>query len=264
MALTITSTVTLNNGVEMPLLGLGVWQIPNGPAAIQAVKSAIDTGYRLIDTAAAYGNEESVGQAIRQSGVDRSELFITTKVWNSDQGYQRTFDACRQSLEWLGLAHVDLYLIHWPVEGRWQGSWRALVELQQAGKCRAIGVSNFEISHLNELFALSDVVPAVNQVEFNPFRFRRELEAFCRQQDIELEAYSPLTRGMELGDPRVRQLAAKYHRTPAQILIRWPLQKGIVVIPKSANPQRIRENAGVFDFALSPEDMAMLDAIGPV
>ena len=262
MALSITSTVRLNNGVEMPWLGLGTWQAPQGQVALHAVTSALKVGYRLIDTAAAYGNEESVGEAVRESGLDRGEVFITTKVWTSDQGYRPTLTACQQSLQRLGLSYVDLYLIHWPAPGRWPESWRAMTELLAQGKCRAIGVSNFEISHLEELRRFSNLIPAVNQIEFNPFVYRKELSDYCRRQGIQLESYSPLTRGERLQDPRLRRMAATYGKTPAQVLIRWALQHSAVVIPKSIHPERIRENAEIFDFAISPQDMEVLDHLG--
>ena len=206
-----------------------------------------------------YENEAEVGAAVREGPVAREELFITTKVWNNDQGYDESQVACRKSLSRLGLDYVDLYLIHWPVPEKWQGSWRAMEELQAQGLCRSIGVSNFSIRHLDELRSLSAVTPAVNQVEFHPFAFQRDLLEYCRQHEILLEAYSPLTRGGKLGHPALVALGAKYGKTPAQILLRWPLQHGIAVIPKSSHRARIRENAELFDFELSVEDMAILD-----
>ncbi|HEY3377702.1 MAG TPA: aldo/keto reductase [Armatimonadota bacterium] len=261
MPLTLQSTVTLPHDVTMPLLGLGTFKASPGESTRQAVCAALAAGYRLIDTAAAYGNEESVGQALADSPLARREIFVTTKVWIDAQGYEPTLAACRRSLRALGLDYLDLYLIHWPVPDRWLESWRALMQLQQDGLCRAIGVSNCDIAHLERLRAYSPVVPAVNQVEFSPFLYRKALLDYCRAHGIQLEAYSPLTRGYRLSHPTVRALADKYGKTPAQLLIRWPLQHEVVVIPKSTHPARIRENADVFDFAISDEDMATLDGL---
>jgi len=260
MALSIISTVTLNNGVRMPVLGLGTWQLARGETVRRAVRVALDTGYRLIDTATVYGNEEDVGAAVAESGIDRRELFITTKLWITDVTYPRTLAACRRSLQRLRLNYLDLYLIHWPVPWLWPQAWRALITLQQEGLCRAIGVSNFEIRHLQAAMQLG-AVPAVNQAEFSPFLYRRELHDFCREHGIQLESYSPLTRGAKLRDPRVTALAQHYKKTNAQLFLRWALQHGVVTIPKSSHPERIRENADLFDFEINPEDMAALDAL---
>lgn len=257
--LTIKSTVTLNNGVNMPLLGLGVYQAV-GREGEQAVTWALEVGYRHIDTAKFYGNEVEVGRAVRQSGISREEVFIVTKLWNSDHGYDRARTAFHESRQRLDLGAVDLYLIHWPVSAQRGESWRALEDLYAEGQMRAIGVSNYTIPHLEELLATARVVPAVNQVEFHPWLYQRELLEFCRAHGIQLEAYSPLTKGERLRDPRLTEIARKYGKTPAQILIRWCLQHEVVVIPKSSNPQRIRENADVYDFEISAEDMCRLDA----
>lgn len=257
--LTIHSTVTLNNGVAMPLLGLGVYQAL-GRECEQAVTYALEAGYRHIDTAKFYGNEMEVGRAVRRSGIPRDEVFVVTKLWNSDHGYDRARAAFRASQERLGLGVVDLYLIHWPVSAQRGESWRALEDLYAAGQMRAIGVSNYTIEHLEALLATARVVPAVNQVEFHPWLYQKELLEFCRTHGIQLEAYSPLTKGERLRDPRLVEIARKYGKTPAQILIRWCLQHEVVVIPKSSNPQRIRENADVYDFEISAEDMCRLDA----
>jgi diketogulonate reductase-like aldo/keto reductase len=278
----IGKTLTLNDGHVIPQLGLGVWQIRAGAACEAAVRAALEAGYRHLDTAAIYGNEESVGAAIRTSGIPRENIFVTTKLWNSDHGNpERALDA---SLGKLKLDYVDLYLIHYPVRERRQ-SWRALEALRAKGKARSIGVSNFTISHLTELLAETGTVPAVNQVELHPYLYQRELVDFCAAQGIVIEAYSPLTHGERLNDPKLRAVAKRYPstarqppgrrspqsladrfsrrpatRSTAQILIRWALQRGFVVIPKSANPRRIFENADVFDFELTEEDMQLLDS----
>lgn len=261
IALDIGSTVRLNNGVQMPRLGLGVYQAPPGKETQAAVLRALECGYRHFDTARAYGNEADVGEAVRSSGIPRSEIFVTTKLWNADHGYDATLRAFEKSNERLGLGYIDLYLIHWPVQGLRADSWRAMTRLLGEGACRAIGVSNYTVRHLEEVLETSDVVPTVNQVEFSPFLFQRELLAFCREHGIQLEAYSPLTQGRKLDHPAIVAASRKYGRTPAQILIRWALQHDIVVIPKSTNPARIQENAQVFDFSLDAGDMEALDAL---
>ncbi|MGA2198926.1 MAG: aldo/keto reductase [Nitrososphaerales archaeon] len=246
----------------MPLLGLGVYQTTPGKATEEAVKSALRVGYRHIDTASLYGNEESVGRAVRGSGVPRDQVFVTTKLWNSDHGYDSALRACDESLRRLGLGYIDLYLVHWPVPELRGETWKALVELQRRGSCRAIGVSNYTVRHLDELLEGSKVVPDVDQVEFNPFLYQEELLGFCKERKIQLEAYSPLTRGHRLHHPVVLELGRTYSKSPAQILIRWSLQHGLVVIPKSARPERIRENSEVFDFEISAADMSRLDSLG--
>lgn len=262
MALALNSTTKLNSGVEMPVLGLGVYQIPAGRATEEAVKFALKIGYRHVDTAKLYGNEESVGKAIRESGLPRDQVFVTTKLWNSDHGYEAAIRAGEASLKRLGLGHIDLYLIHWPVQGLRDDSWRALVELKRRGVCRSIGVSNYTVKHLQELLADSDHIPDVNQVEFNPFLYQEELLSFCNENKIQLEAYSPLTRGYKLRHPVVVEVARRYSKSPAQVMIRWGLQHGLVVIPKSSRPERIRENSEVFDFEITAADMRKLDALG--
>jgi methylglyoxal/glyoxal reductase len=253
--------VELNDGNRMPWVGLGAYRIAAGKPCVQAVRRALSVGYRHIDTAALYGNEEDVGRAVRESGVPRDEVFVVTKLWNSDQGYASAIAACNESLAKLKLGYIDLYLIHWPEPRKRLDSWRALVELRKQGKCRSIGVSNYTIAHLKELMAHSDVVPSVNQVEFSPFLFQRELLDFCRSHDIQLEAYCPLTRGQKLPDPVVRAVAGRHRKTPAQVLLRWALQHEVVVIPKSAHTSRIEENAALFDFTLEKRDMDALDAL---
>ncbi|MFQ6608906.1 MAG: aldo/keto reductase [Fidelibacterota bacterium] len=258
--LKIDTKISLNNGVEMPLFGLGTFQSPRGKIVQDAVQCALKTGYRLIDTAKIYGNEKDVGISIRNSGIPREEIFVTTKLWNSDHGYDSAIAACRTSLKSLGLDFVDLYLIHWPVEGLRLESWRALETLYDEGKCRSIGVSNYMIGHLEELLEFCHVIPAVNQIEFSPYLYLTELLEFCQDQNIQLEAYSPLTKGRKLEDSQLITIADKYSKSTAQILIRWVLQKGVVVIPKSSHKERIVENSEVFDFSISPGDMLQLDS----
>ncbi len=259
MGLHLQSKATLHNGTGMPWLGLGVWRVPDEEVE-RAVATAIETGYRHIDTAAVYGNERGVGQAIRHCGVPRDELFITTKIWNKDQGYERTLQAFEESRRRLGLDTVDLLLIHWPGKTLYKETWRAFEKLYRDGYVRAIGVSNFKIHHLQDLLASCEIVPMVNQVEFHPLLHQRELLAFCREHQIQLEAWSPLMQG-NLDQPVLREIAEKYGKTPAQVVLRWDLQQEVVTIPKSVTPSRIRENANVFDFTLSDEDMARISAL---
>lgn len=255
-----TGGPTLNDGVTMPWLGLGVWQTKDGEEVIHAVKSAVETGYRSIDTAAGYNNEEGVGQAIRECGIARDELFITTKVRNPDQGYESTLQAFEVSRRKLGLDYVDLYLIHWPVKGKYRETWKALIHLQKEGLVKSIGVSNFQIHHLKNIIDDSGVVPVVNQVEFHPLLTQRELLQYCRGQNIQLEAWSPLMQG-HLDLPLLQELATRYGKTPAQIVLRWDLQQGVITIPKSVHAERIRENAGIFDFTLSDDDVKALEEL---
>lgn len=257
----LSDTVKLANGVEMPRLGLGVWKAKDGEEVQNAVKAAIQTGYRLIDTAAVYKNEEGVGKAIKESGVSREDLFITTKVWNDDQGYDSTLQAFEESRKKLGLEYIDLYLIHWPVKGKYKETWKALEKLYEDGLVKAIGVSNFQVHHLKDLLADAKVKPVVNQVEFHPYLTQKELLAYCNEENIQLEAWSPLMQGEVVRVDVIKELAEKYGKTPAQIVLRWDLQHGVVTIPKSVKEHRIRENADVFDFELSQEDMDKLDAL---
>lgn len=256
----LTDCTVLNNGVKMPWLGLGVWRVNEGNDVISSVKNALSAGYISIDTAAAYRNEEGVGQAIRESGIPRNDLFITTKVWNADQGYESTLAAFESSRKKLGLEYLDLYLIHWPVEGKFNDTWRALEKLYKDGLVRAIGVSNFHVHHLQKLMEQSDVVPAVDQVEFHPLLSQQTLRAFCKENGIQLEAWSPLMQG-NLDVPLLAELGAKYGKSPAQIVLRWDLQHGVVTIPKSITKHRIEENANVFDFELSEDDMKLIDSL---
>ena len=259
-------TVTLNNGVEMPQLGFGVFLVPPDEV-VEPVRAALDAGYRLIDTATLYGNEEGVGRAISESGVPRDELFVTTKVWNSDQGYDRTLEAFDNSLKLLGLDVVDLYLIHWPTPARdlYVDTWRALERIYADGRARAIGVSNFTVPHLDRVVAEGTVVPAVNQVELHPGFPQDELRAANARHGVVTEAWSPLGRGHGLLDrPEVVAIADAHGRTPAQVVLRWHLQLGVVAIPKSVRAERIRENVDVFAFELTPDEMAILSALdGP-
>jgi diketogulonate reductase-like aldo/keto reductase len=260
----IAERVASNQGVEIPWLGLGVFQTPAGAETRQSVRWALEAGYRMIDTAAMYGNEQDVGAAVRASSLARDDVFVTTKLWHSDHGFEAAQAAARRSSERLGLGPIDLYLIHWPRAASPEdrlGSWRALEKLQREGTCRAIGVSNYSIRHLEEIRANSDVRPAVNQVEFHPFVYDPALLDYCRQHDIRVEAYSPLTRGRRVDDPTIRAIAEVHGRTPAQVFVRWGLQHGLIEIPKSTHRDRIVENARVFDFALSSGEMARLDGL---
>lgn len=257
----IDSKVVLNNGVEMPYLGIGVYLLSSGYEANEALTYALEVGYRLIDTASYYGNEYDIGKVVRESSIPREQIIVTTKLWNSDHGYDNAIKAYHESLKILGLDYIDLYLIHWPVEGLRQDSWKALEKLYEEGKCRAIGVSNYTIKHLQELMDHSKTVPAVNQVEFSPFLYQEELLKFCKDHGIQLEAYSPLTRGNKFSNKTVIRLSQKYQKTPAQILLRWALEHGIVVIPKSANKKRIWGNANIFDFSLDEIDMQLLNKL---
>ncbi|RAS66171.1 diketogulonate reductase-like aldo/keto reductase [Lentzea atacamensis] len=255
--------VKLNNGVEMPQLGFGVWQVPDAEATT-AVAEALKAGYRSIDTAAAYGNEGGTGEAIARSGVDRDEVFVTTKLWNSDHGHDATLRAFDESVKKLGLDVLDLYLIHWPMPARdlYVETWKAFVQLQKEGRVRAIGVSNFQPAHLRRLIDETGVVPAVNQIELHPYLQQAELREFHAKHGIRTEAWSPLGQGGELlADPVVTEIAARHSRSAAQVVLRWHLQLGNVVIPKSVTPSRIRENIAVFDFELSDEEMAALSTL---
>ena len=258
------SRVRLSQGPEMPVLGLGVFQSTPGEETQRAVRWALELGYRLIDTAALYENEADVGAAIRASGLPREEVFVTTKLWHTNHGYAKARAAFEESRTKLGLDYVDLYLIHWPRADSPEdriGSWRALEELKAEGRCRAVGVSNYTQRHLDEIAAHSKLLPAVNQIEFHPFIYDPGILGYCAARGIRVEAYSPLTRNRRLDDPRIAGVARAVGRSPAQVLIRWGLQHGIVEIPKSVHRERIAENAAVFDFALSPAQMATLDAL---
>jgi diketogulonate reductase-like aldo/keto reductase len=259
-----TTTVTqdgrariLADGNEIALLGLGVWQVPDGPETENAVRGALELGYRHVDTAQAYGNEESVGRALRDSGVPREEVFITTKFYPAHNDPE---SEAQRSLERLGVDQLDLYIIHWPQGGpTW--AWPGMERAHQNGHARSIGVSNFSLSELDELLAVAETRPVVNQVQFSPFEYRRRLLEACEERNVALEAYSPLGTGRHLSDDRVRQIAERVARTPAQVLLRWCVQRDLIVVPKSTHRERIAENAEIFDFELSDEDMAALDGL---
>src|SRR5690606_31386942 len=261
MTKSLQGTVTLHNGVKMPYFGLGVYKIEDGNDVINSVKTALKFGYRSIDTAALYENEEGVGQAIKDSGIPREEIFVTTKVWNTDHGYENTLEAFDKSIAKLGLEYVDLYLIHWPGKDKFVDTWRALEKLYREGLVRAIGVSNFKPHHLQTLMEKSEEKPVINQVELHPYFQQKELREFCKEHDIVVEAWSPLGRGQVLDDPVLAEIGKKYGKTPAQVTLRWHLQNDIVIIPKSVTPSRIKENADIFDFELTAEDMEQIDQL---
>ena len=257
----LNNCTMLSNGVNIPWLGFGVFKINDGDEVVRAVRTALSIGYRSIDTASIYGNERGVGKAIKESNIPREEIFVTTKVWNSDQGYDNALNAFEESLKKLDTDYVDLYLIHWPGTDLYIKTWKALERIYQYGRARAIGVSNFHIHHLHNLMSHCDINPMINQVEFHPFLFQPELIRFCMDNNIQLEAWSPLTQGLHLNHPVIIGLAEKYEKTPAQILLRWDIQHCVVTIPKSVNRERIEENSRIFDFELTEEDMDSLDAL---
>jgi len=258
----LRSSTSLNHGGRMPWLGLGVFQIPSNDDAVRAVRTALDLGYRHIDTAALYHNERGVGRAIRESGIPREEIFLTTKVWNEDIRAGRIEAACEESLRRLGLDYVDLYLLHWPIKGRHAQSWRDMEKLQRAGRARAIGVSNYMVPHLEQILPGAEIVPAVNQIEFHPYLQSTALHEFCRARNIRLTAWSPLMQaGPLLHDPALAGIAAKHEKTVAQVVLRWALQIGVVTIPKSVHPERLAENADIFDFELDTTDLTAIAAL---
>jgi methylglyoxal/glyoxal reductase len=267
--LTVNSKVTLNNGVQMPVIGLGTYKAPEGEEVIHEVTWALHSGYRLIDTAKVYKNEEGVGKAIKESGIPREEIFVTTKLWNPDQGYESGLKAIDESLSKLGLGYVDLYLVHWPTADpdakksidRREVTWRAMEEIYKSGKAKAIGVSNYTIRHLEEMKKYATIFPTVNQVEFHPYLFQKELLDYCKANNIVLEAYRPLTNGKRIENEVLDNIAKKYGKTNAQILIRWSLEHGCVPLPKSVHKERVEENINVFNFELSEEDMKAIDAL---
>ena len=261
----LQSKAVLNNGVEMPWFGLGVFKVEEGPELVEAVKSAIKAGYRSIDTAAIYGNEKAVGEGIRAgieaTGIAREELFITSKVWNADQGYETTIAAYEESLKKLGLDYLDLYLVHWPSEGKYKDTWRALETLYKEKRVRAIGVSNFQIHHLQDVMKDAEIKPMINQVEYHPRLTQKELQAFCKEQGIQMEAWSPLMQGQLLDNETLQEIAEKHGKTTAQVILRWDLQNGVITIPKSTKEHRIIANADVFNFELTKEEMEKIDAL---
>lgn len=257
----IKGTFTLNNGVEMPYLGLGTFQSNEGAEVKNAIHFALDAGYRLIDTAAFYANEKGVGEAIREHEIDRSEVFVTTKVWNDDQGYDKTLKAFDASIDKLGFDYIDLYLVHWPVTGKFKDTWKALEKIYRDGRVKAIGISNFLKVHLDQLLPDVEIVPAVNQMEYHPYLIQQELVDLCRQNGIVYQAWSPLMLGRVFEVPLLKTLSKKYRKNQAQIVLRWSLQNGVASIPKSVNQQRIESNADIFDFELSADDMAAINAL---
>ncbi|BFP41045.1 aldo/keto reductase [Flavobacteriaceae bacterium GF1] len=257
----LQGTFTLNNGVKMPYFGLGVYLSKDGQEVIDAIKWAVECGYRHIDTASVYKNEDGVGEGVKQCGVPREDLFVVSKVWNSDQGYETTLKAFEASLERLDMEYLDLYLVHWPVAGKYKDTWKALEKLYAEGRIRAIGVSNFMRHHLEDLLTEASVVPMVNQMEFHPFLVQQDLIDFCNKNTIQYEAWSPMMQGKIFGMEEFQQLAVKYNKSIAQIVLRWDLQKGVVTIPKSSKKERIVANANIFDFELSESDVALLDAM---
>ena len=262
----MNSTITLNNGIEMPRLGLGVFRVENSSELVNAVKVAIKNGYRSIDGAAIYGNEEAMGEGIREgikeSGISREDLFITSKVWNADLGYESTIAAYEASLKRLGVDYLDLYLIHWPVEGKYKEAWRALEYLYKEGRVKAIGVSNFQVHHLQDLLKDAEIKPVINQVELHPYLSQEKVREFCKENDIQVEAWSPLMAGNGLLENDVlKEIAKKYNKTTAQVVLRWDLQSQVITIPKSTNEGRLIENIDIFDFNLSKDDMDKIDSL---
>jgi diketogulonate reductase-like aldo/keto reductase len=257
----INGTVQLANGVQMPYFGLGVFKTKDGQEVIDSVTYALDAGYRHIDTAAIYDNEEGVGIAIEKNATDRKDIFLTTKVWNADQGYDSTLKAFDTSLAKLKTDYLDLYLIHWPVKGKYKETWRALETLYADGRVKAIGVSNFLQHHLEDLFQTAKVIPMVDQLEFHPYLVQQPLLDFCEQQQVQYEAWSPLMQGKAFEVPLLKELAAKYQVSVAQLVLRWDLQKGVVTIPKSIRNERVISNADIFHFNISEEDVQKIAAL---
>ncbi|MCH4009095.1 aldo/keto reductase [Companilactobacillus sp.] len=264
MSLTMNSTITLNNGVKMPQLGMGVWQINNAGAA-QSVQWAIKHGYRAIDTAKQYGNEAGVGEGLAKALADnnlrRKDVFLTTKIFNGDQGYQSTLDNFEGQLNRLQTDYVDLLLIHWPVDGKYMDTWRALETIYREGKARAIGVSNFNISRLKDILKMASIKPAVNQMEFNPVCQEGDIKQFCDRHNIHLEAWSPLGGGRVLQNKVLESIADKYDKSVAQIILRWDLQRGVITIPKSVHEDRIVQNSDIYDFELSEDDVKLINGL---
>jgi len=258
MNLSLNTKLELNNGVKMPILGLGTWKM-KGKDAINSVRWALDAGYRHIDTAKLYGNEKEIGKVIKESDIPRKEIFLTSKVWDSDQGFDSTLKAFEKSVKRLNTDYLDLYLIHWPRDAKRKETWKALEKLYDEGKVKAIGVANYWIHHLKEILEEFNITPAINQFELNPFLYRKELIEFCRDNNIIVEAYSPLTHGQKLGNPKLKPIAKEYNKSTAQILIRWGLQHEFIEIPKSSQKEHILENSKVFDFELKTEHMEKLD-----
>ncbi|MBS5932800.1 MAG: aldo/keto reductase [Clostridiales bacterium] len=262
----MNNTIKLNNGIEMPKLGLGVFRVEDSDELVNAVKVAIKNGYRSIDGAAIYGNEEAMGEGIRQgikeAGISREDLFITSKVWNADLGYESTIAAYEASLNRIGVEYLDLYLIHWPVEGKYKEAWKAMEYLYKQGRVKAIGVCNFQVHHLEDLLKDAEIKPVINQVELHPYLSQKEVREFCESNNIQVEAWSPLMAGNGLlEDETLKEIANKYNKTTAQIVLRWDLQSHVITIPKSTNEGRLLQNIDIFDFELSKEDMEKIDSL---
>lgn len=257
----IKGVFTLHNGVEMPYLGLGTYQSDNEQEVVDAVSYALQLGYRHIDTASVYGNEDGVGRGILESGIDRKEIFVVSKVWNADQGYESTLKAFEASLSRLGLDYIDLYLIHWPVDCKYKETWRAMEKLYAEKRIKSIGVSNFMQHHLEDVLSDAAVVPMVNQMEFHPYVVQQNLIEYCTSQGIQYEAWSPFMQGKVFNLDICQELSRKYNKSVAQVILRWNLQKGIVTIPKSVKKERIMSNADIFDFEIADEDVAYLDSL---
>ena len=250
---------TLSNGIQMPLLGLGVYDMYNAEAE-QAVTDALEIGYRLIDTASLYNNETEIGNAVKASALRRSDIFVTTKVGNPDQGYDATLKAFEVSLKKLQMDYVDLYLVHWPIKGKRKDTWKALEQLYADKRVKAIGVANYLVPFLDELYGYASTPPVLNQIEFTPWLYQQQLVNYCKEKNIQLQSYSPITRGKKLNDPRLLQLCSKYGKTPAQIVLRWNIEQGISTIPKSSKKIRLQENFDILDFQLSPEDVLLMNS----
>ncbi|USS84764.1 aldo/keto reductase [Fructilactobacillus myrtifloralis] len=264
MKLNLDSTITLNNGIEMPLLGLGVWKSDN-QTATQSVKWALANGYRAIDTAKQYGNEAGVGEGLKQgladNGLSREDVFLTTKIFNGDQGYESTLKAFEGQLERLQTSYVDLLLIHWPVNGKYNETWKAMEKLYHEGKVRSIGVSNFNLDRLSDLMEHASVKPVLNQMEFNPVEQEKDIKDYCDRHHIWIEAWSPLGHGEALNNPAVKEIAAKYNKSTAQVILRWELQRELITIPKSTHEEYIKQNADLYDFELSDADVALINSL---
>jgi len=257
----IKGTVTLNNGVEMPYLGLGVFKVNDGTDVIDSVTHGLDAGYRHFDTASYYENESGVGEAIKQNKVGRNEIFVTSKLWNDDQGYNSTMKAFDVTMKRFGLDYLDLYLVHWPVKGKFKDSWRALEQIYRDGHVKAIGISNFKQHHIEDLLDSAEILPMVNQMEFHPRLVQQSLIDYCVNLTIQYQAWSPFMQGKILDMPEIIEIAAKYKKTTAQVVVRWNLQKGVVTIPKSIKKERIISNVDVFDFEISQLDMDLIDGL---
>ncbi|RWZ55294.1 aldo/keto reductase [Halobacillus fulvus] len=259
--MSLQETFTLHNGIQVPKVGLGVYKMNDDEEVIGAVQSALDIGYRHIDTASFYDNEKGVGTAIKDSGIPREELFVVTKVWNDEQGYEETLQAFERSMDKLGLDYLDLYLVHWPVPGKYTDTWKALEKLYKDGKVKAIGVCNFMEHHLDELMASAEIKPMVNQVEFHPRLYQKDLADYCAEHHIQLEAWAPLGRGKYFDASALKEAAERHDKTPAQVILRWHLQHDVMIIPKSSNADRQKQNADLFDFELTEAEMQDIDGL---